>query len=62
MPLGRDGRVSDASLQCWIGFMNSAFAKLNEKHRSFEPRIVVVGLPDTAVQESREQMQRGLSR
>jgi hypothetical protein len=61
MPLGRDGRVRDASLHCWIRFMKNAFAKLNEKYRSFEPCIVVVDLPDTAMQESREQMQRGLS-
>ena len=40
--------------------MNSASASLKEKHRSFEPRIVVVGLPDTAVQESRERVQSAI--
>ena len=40
--------------------MNNASVRLKEKHRSFEPRIVVVGLPDAAVQESRERVQSAI--
>jgi len=53
----RHASICNESTFIEVALVNNLTIRCNEKHRSFVPRMDIVGLPDAAVVESKQRVQ-----